>query len=213
MRFRDRIDAGRKLGDELAGRDLDDPVVLGLPRGGVPVAAEVAEVIDAPLDVLVVRKIGAPRNPEFAVGAIGEGGAEFVDTSLLRRLGLSREDLEGTITAERDELRRRVEAYRGDAEPLDVAGRTVVVVDDGMATGASARVAIQVLRALEPGRTVLAVPVASTSAVELLADVVDEVVVLSAPPSFMAVGAHYDDFGQTSDREVTDLLSSTRRPQ
>lgn len=211
MRFSDRTDAGRRLGDALVERDLDDPIVLALPRGGVPVAAEVARVIDAPLDVLVVRKIGAPRNPEFAVGAIGEGGAEFVDTSLLRRLGLERGDLQGTLEAERDELRRRLEAYRGEAAPLDVEGRTVVVVDDGMATGASARVAIQVLRERAPGRVVVAVPVASRSAVELLDDVVDEVIVLSAPADFMAVGAHYDDFGQTSDREVTELLSSLQR--
>lgn len=213
MRFTDRTEAGRRLGEELAVHDLDDALVLGLPRGGVPVAAEVADVLDAPLDVLVVRKIGAPRNPEFAVGAIGEGGAEFIDTSILGRMGLSREDLEGTIATERDELRRRVEAYRGDAAPLDVVGRTVVVVDDGMATGASARVAVQVLRELGPARTVLAVPVSSTAAVDLLDEVVDDVVVLSAPRGFLAVGAHYDDFGQTSDREVTELLSSARRPQ
>ncbi|MBW3658251.1 MAG: phosphoribosyltransferase [Actinobacteria bacterium] len=213
MRFTDRTEAGRRLGEELAVHDLDDALVLGLPRGGVPVAAEVAGVLDAPLDVLVVRKIGAPRNPEFAVGAIGEGGAEFIDTSILDRMGLSRDDLQGTIAAERDELRRRVEAYRGDAAPLDVAGRTVVVVDDGMATGASARVAVQVLRELAPARTVLAVPVASTAAVDRLDEVVDDVVVLSAPRDFLAVGAHYDDFGQTSDREVTELLSSARRPQ
>lgn len=211
MRFTDRTDAGRRLGEELAGRDFDSPVVLGLPRGGVPVAAEIADVLDAPLDVLIVRKIGAPRNPEFAVGAIGEGGAEFVDDSLLRRLGLDRDDLAGTIAAEREELRRRVSAYRGEADPIDVSGRTVVVADDGMATGATARVAIQVLRERGPSRIVVAVPVASMSAVQLIDDVVDEVVVLSAPPEFMAVGAHYDDFGQTSDREVTDLLATTRR--
>jgi putative phosphoribosyl transferase len=207
MRFADRADAGRRLGEALAERDLDDPVVLGLPRGGVPVASEVAATLDAPLDVLVVRKIGAPRNPEFAVGAIGEGGAEFVDTDLLERLRLTRDDIEETLRREREELRRRVEAYRGEREGVDVEGRTVVVVDDGMATGASARVAVQVLRAREPERVVLGVPIASPSAVGRLEDVVDEVVTLGAPPDFLAVGAYYEDFGQTTDREVTERLA------
>lgn len=211
MRFTDRADAGRQLGTALRERGVDDPVVLGLPRGGVPVAAEVAATLGAPLDVLVVRKIGAPRNPEFAVGAIGEGGAEFVDDALLGRLRLSRDDIAGTIAAEREELQRRVEAYRGQRDAVDVDGRTVVVVDDGMATGASARVAVQVLRTRRPGRVVLAVPVASTSAVRRLQEVVDEVVALAAPPDFLAVGAYYDDFGQTSDREVTELLAGVGR--
>lgn len=211
MRFRDRVDAGRRLGEVLRGRGLDHPVVLGLPRGGVPVAAEVAAALDAPLDVLVVRKIGAPRNPEFAVGAIGEGGAEFLDRELLDRLRLAPEDVADTVAREREELRRRVEAYRGAARPVDVTGRTVVVVDDGMATGASARVAVQVLRQRDPARTVLAVPVASSSAVARLSAVVDEVVALDAPPDFLAVGGYYDDFGQTSDREVTERLEAAAR--
>ncbi|MBW3621038.1 MAG: phosphoribosyltransferase [Actinobacteria bacterium] len=211
MRFADRTDAGRRLGAALADRGFVDPIVLGLPRGGVPVASEVARVLDAPLDVLVVRKVGAPRNPEFAVGAIGEGGAEFVDDDVLRRMGLTREDLGGTIAAEREELRRRVGEYRGDRPPADLTGRTVVVVDDGMATGASARVAVQVLRGRDPGQLVLAVPVASTAAVRHLEDVTDEVVALSTPRDFLAVGSHYDDFGQTSDDEVTALLGAARR--
>lgn len=211
MRFADRADAGRQLGRALADRGLDDPLVLGLPRGGVPVAAEVAAALGAPLDVLVVRKIGAPRNPEFAIGAIGEDGAELLDRDVLRRMGLSAEDVRGTIAEEREELRRRVEAYRGTSDAPPVAGRTVVVVDDGMATGASARVAVEVLRQRDPRQLVLAVPVASTSAVARLRGVVDDVVVLDVPRDFLAVGGYYDDFSQTSDREVTDLLAAARR--
>lgn len=215
MRFADRTDAGRRLGAALAERGIADPadapIVLGLPRGGVPVAAEVAGVLEAPLDVLVVRKVGAPRNPEFAVGAIGEGGAEFIDTNVLDRMGLTRADLAETIAEEREELRRRVSEYRGDQSPADLTGHTVVVVDDGMATGATARVAVQVLRGRDPGRLVLAVPVASTAAVRHLEEVTDDVVALSTPRDFLAVGTHYDDFAQTSDGEVTALLAAARR--
>lgn len=211
IRFSDRTEAGHRLGDTLEARGLDDPVVLGLPRGGVPVAAGVAEALDAPLDVLVVRKIGAPRNPEFAVGAIGEGGAELLDERVLERLGLTRDDLAGTIAEEREELRRRVEAYRGDDRSPDLAGKTALVVDDGMATGASALVAVRVLRQLSPERVVMAAPVASTSAVAKLEAVVDEVVTLAAPPDFMSVGSYYGDFRQTSDAEVTELLREARR--
>ncbi len=204
----DRTDAGRRLAAALAPLELDDPVVLALPRGGVPVAAAVADALGAPLDVLVVRKIGAPRNPEFAVGAVGEGGAEHLETDTLGRLGLTRDDLTDAIAAEQEELRRRVARYRHGRAMVAVRGRTVVLVDDGIATGASARVAAQVLRRLRPARIVLAVPVAPDGVRERFADVVDELVVLATPAGFTAVGAHYRDFDQTSDEEVARLLAA-----
>lgn len=206
-RFRDRRDAGAQLGRALADRGLDDPVVLGLPRGGVPVAAEVADILDAHLDVLVVRKVGAPGNPEYAVGAIGEEGVEVLDETVLRTHGWSRDEIAETVAAERTELRRRVAAYRGERAPAPVAGRSVVVVDDGIATGSSVEAAIRVLRHRDPGRVVVAAPVAAPSAVERLEPMVDDLVVLSAPAGFLAVGQAYQDFGQTDDREVTGLLA------
>lgn len=208
--FTDRTDAGRRLGAVVAELGLDDPVVLGLPRGGVPVAAAVADALGAPLDVLVVRKIGAPGNPEFAVGAIGEGGAEFLEPRTLDRLSLTRSDVASTIAAEREELDRRVAAYRGGAPMVDVRGRVVVLVDDGLATGASAHVAVEVLRRLGPARIVLAVPVAPAETVDRFVDLVDQLVVLDTPRSFLAVGSYYDDFGQIGDDEVTATLAATR---
>lgn len=209
--FTDRRDAGRRLGEQIAGLALADPVVLGLPRGGVPVAAEVADALGAPLDVLVVRKVGAPGHPEYAVGAIGEGGIEVIDGATLAAHGWTRDDIQPTIDAEGEELGRRVAAYRGVRPPVGVEGRPVVVVDDGIATGSSAEAAIGVLRRRGPAWVVLAAPVASPQAVERLGGLVDEVVVVSAPAGFMAVGQAYRVFDQTSDREVTDLLAA--RPE
>lgn len=210
IHFSDRSDAGRRLGEAVAALDLPAPVVLGLPRGGVPVASAVAEACDAPLDVLVVRKVGAPGNPEFAVGAIGEGGVEHLSATTLERLGLSRDDLAGTIAEERTELQRRVVRYRGQEPMIDVRDRVVVLVDDGLATGASARAAAEVLRDLGPDRIVLAVPVAPPASAERFADVVDDLLALATPAGFMAVGSYYDDFGQVTDQEVTDVLAAHR---
>lgn len=209
--FEDRRDAGRQLADRVAELDLDDPVVLGLPRGGVPVAAEVAHRLDAPLDVVVVRKVGAPHNPEYGIGAVGEGDVVVLNEGPMRQLGLSRGDLQDRIEEEQDELRRRLDRYRRgrDAVPLDQ--RSVVVVDDGLATGVTAMAAAQVLRARGVEHLVLAIPVGPPSNVQRVGTHYDDVVVLRTPDSFRAVGTWYRDFGQTSDDEVVDLLDRSPR--
>lgn len=207
--FTDRRDAGRQLAAHLVAEGVDaSAVVLALPRGGVPVAAEVADALDAELDVLVVRKLGAPEAPEVALGAIGEGGVEVLDERMLSIAGGSRADLDATIQREQVELERRLAAYRGGRAATPVEGRTVVIVDDGVATGSTAQAAIEVVRARGAERVVLAVPVAGPAAVERLEPILDRIVVLRVPAGFRAVGEWYRDFAQTSDREVIDLLSS-----
>jgi len=210
--FTDRRDAGRRLAQAFAGRELERPVVLGLPRGGVPVAAEVARALDAPLDVLVVRKLGLPRQPEVAMGAIGERGARVLNDDVLRYGGVHAKDLEAVERRERAELEARVRRFRGDAPPVDLTGRTAVIVDDGVATGATARVAALVARKLGAASIVVAMPVGAPDSLAELAAMpeVDEVVCLSAPPGFMAVGMHYLDFTQTSDAEVQSILDAAR---
>ncbi len=203
-RFRDRGDAGRRLADRLPP-DLDDPLVLALPRGGVPVAKEVATRLGAPLEVLVARKIGAPGHPELGIGAIAEGGA-IVGSDLVRTLRLSRDDFERLALRESDELVRRVERYRGGRPLPVVRDRDVVLVDDGLATGVTAEAALLALRADEPRRLLLAVPVASPDTARRLVPPADEVVCVLAPRDLMAVGLWYDDFTQTTDAEVLELL-------
>jgi putative phosphoribosyl transferase len=210
--FRNRAEAGRLLGGALeayAGRD--DVVVLGLPRGGVPVAAEVAQALGAPLDVLVVRKLGAPGQEELAIGAIGEGGVRVLNERLVRDLGLSPEAIDRIAAREEGELARRVTAYRGGHQALEVGGKTVIVVDDGVATGATMRAGLQTLRALGATCLIAAAPVGAADSVELLEDAADEVVVLETPSWFSAVGQWYEDFGQTNDDEVRALLARNRR--
>ena len=206
--FRDRRDAGRRLAQALAGRDLMDPVVLGLPRGGVPVAAELARALDAPLDVLVVRKLGLPRQPEVAMGAIGERGARVLNHDIISSGGVSSSELARVEERERAELEARLVRFRRDAPPVDLRGRTAVIVDDGVATGATARVASLVARELGAASVVLAMPVGSPDSIAELEAMpeVDEVVCLSAPRGFMAVGMHYLDFTQTTDAEVQAIL-------
>jgi putative phosphoribosyl transferase len=209
MRFANRREAGRKLGASLGHLAAEQPLVVGLPRGGIPVAYEVAQALGAPLDVLVVRKLGCPWQPELGVGALGEGGIRLVNRSLVRSTGITEAELEAVAAREDVELRRRVRRYRGDREPLPVAGRTVIVVDDGLATGSTARAGIEVLRRRGAGRVVLAVPVAPADTLAQLRTVTDEVVCLHTPPVFGAIGQFYTDFGQTSDEEVAGLLATT----
>ena len=210
--FTDRRDAGRRLAQAFAGREFSRPVVLGLPRGGVPVAAELARSLDAPLDVLVVRKLGLPQQPEVAMGAIGERGARVLNDDVLRFGGVSPAALEKVERRERAELEARVARFRGDAPPIDLAGRTAIVVDDGVATGATARVACLVARELGAASVIVATPVGAPDSLGDLAAMpeVDEVVCLSAPSGFMAVGMHYLDFGQTTDAEVQAILEASR---
>lgn len=210
--FTDRREAGRRLAGAFAGRTLERPVVLGLPRGGVPVAAELARALGAPLDVLVVRKLGLPHQPEVAMGAIGERGARVLNDDVLRYGAIRDADLAKVERRERAELDARVTRFRRGAPPVDLAGRTAVIVDDGVATGATARVAALVAKELGAASVVLAMPVGAPDSIAELAAMpeVDEVVCLSTPPGFMAVGMHYLDFRQTSDAEVQEILEASR---
>ncbi|WP_340560026.1 phosphoribosyltransferase [Streptomyces sp. GSL17-111] len=205
-RFRDHRDAGRRLAGRLsawaAGHGVTEPVVLALPRGGVPVAAEVAEELGAPLDVVVVRKIGAPGHAEMGVGAIAGDGEPLFDGRTLELLGLTPESMAPVVARERAELRRREELYRRGGGPPDVAGRTVIVVDDGLATGVTARAALRHLRTLGPARLVLAVPVCAPQAAGPVGREADDLVCLRRPPSFRAVGQWYEEFAQVTDEEV-----------
>jgi putative phosphoribosyl transferase len=210
MRFTDRVDAGKRLGERLAAETWHEPVVVGLPRGGVPVAREVALALGAPLDVLVARKLGAPGQPELGIGAIAEGGVAVLDREGVQRLGLTDADLSRIERREQVELRRRVEAYRGGRPLAAVAGRDVIVVDDGLATGVTAQAALLALRPLEPRSLVLAVPVGSPDTVARLSEVADDVVCLSTPGNLGAVGLWYDRFAQTPDEEVRTILRTSR---
>jgi putative phosphoribosyl transferase len=210
VRFRDRHDAGRLLGQELARRPLRAPVILGLPRGGVPVAAEVAVRLGAPLDVLVVRKLGLPEHPELAMGAVGEGGVTVLNPDVVGSSGITRERLEEVARRERAEVESRSERFRRGRPGLGLAGRTAVIVDDGAATGATARAACLIARAQGAQRVVLAVPVAPPRVVDSLAEDgdADEVLCLHAPRDFGAVGAFYEDFSQVPDAEVVRILGT-----
>ncbi|MDN5794946.1 MAG: phosphoribosyltransferase [Intrasporangium sp.] len=204
--FRDRVEAGARLGERLARLSLEDPVVLGLPRGGVPVAAQVARRLSAPLDVIVVRKLGVPSQPELAMGAIGEGGTRVLDERIVRAAGVGPSLLAQVEDRERAVLEGRVTRLRSGRPGIDLTGRTAVIVDDGIATGATARVACLVARALGARWVVVAVPVGPPHVEERLPEA-DLVVCLERPWRFRAVGAAYDDFEPTSDDEVTRILA------
>jgi predicted phosphoribosyltransferase len=208
-RFLDRAEAGRELGDRLAEKyaSRDDVLVLALPRGGVAVGREVAEILDAPLDALVVRKLGFPGQDELAMGAIASGGARVLNEALLEQTGLPRDRVDAVVARELDELRRREQLYRGALPPPDVAGKIVIVVDDGLATGSTMLAAVQALRSQEPARIVAAVPTAPPQTCTALEEVADEVVCLRQPHPFYAVGLSYEDFSEVGDDEVRRLLA------
>jgi putative phosphoribosyl transferase len=211
MPFRDRVDAGRQLAQRLLPLRGPDVVVLGLPRGGVPVAAEVARALHAPFDVIVVRKLGVPVQPELAMGAIGEGGVRVINDDVVRLIRIDDAGIERVEEHERAELQRRARRFRGDRPPLPLMGRTAIVVDDGIATGSTAAAACRVARAHGAARIILAVPVASPDAVRALRQVADEVIALDAPEHINSVGQWYQDFSQTSDDDVVALLEQARR--
>jgi len=208
--FVDREEAGTLLAERLL--PLRDPVVLALPRGGVEVAEPIVRRLGGVLDVLVTRKIGYPPSPELGVGAIAEGGEPVFDVPMLARLGLFADDLAEVVVAERRELARRVRVYRGDRPLPDLRGREVVVADDGLATGVTARAALRAVAAGGPARVTLAVPVGSADTVADMGREADEVVVLSVPAEFRAVGQWYEHFGQLTDRDVLDVLGRNRLP-
>lgn len=207
--FTDRREAGRHLADALRPlASTSDPVVLGLPRGGVPVAFEVAAALGAPLDVCVVRKLGVPGHEELAMGAIASGGVETLSTRTIRELQITEEEIRQVLARERAELARRESAFRDGRPPVDVRGRTVILVDDGLATGASMTAAVMALRRREPRAIVVAVPVAARSACAQLRRVADGCVCVVTPEPFWGVGQWYTDFDQTTDDEVRALLTA-----
>ena len=209
-RFRDRADAGRRLAVLLEEYRAESPVVLGLPRGGVPVAYEVARFLGAPLDVLVVRKVGVPWHPELGAGAVAEGGCLHLSPDVLAAVGLTEQDLAATIHEKRKDVEARVRRFRGGGARAELRGRTVILVDDGIATGGTMRVALQAIKAAAPRKIVLAVPVASPEVLESLADDVDRIVCPLVPADLYAIGLWYEDFRQVADDEVARLLEQSR---
>ena len=205
--FRDRADAGRRLAARLRDVSLDNVVVLALPRGGVPVAAEVARALDAPLDIIVVRKLGVPDQPELAMGAIGEGGVRLVDERVVAMARVGSEQIAAVEVRERAELARRAAQFRGVRPRVPLRERTALLVDDGIATGSTMRAACAVARAMGARRVVAATPVAPTDAIASLHEVADDVIAVESPRRFFAIGEFYDDFTQTTDAEVVQLLA------
>jgi predicted phosphoribosyltransferase len=204
--FRDRASAGRALGERLRAEQLKAPVVVALPRGGVPVAAEVARALDAPLDIALVRKLGAPGQPELGIGALAEDGTLILDRDAVGNLGVDGARIETTARRETAELERQRRLYRGDRAAAEVEGRTVVLVDDGLATGVTAVAAVAMLRGRGAARVIVAVPVCPAGIGKRLGARIGELVCLESPRRFGGVGAWYEDFSQTSDREVLELL-------
>jgi putative phosphoribosyl transferase len=211
--FRDRVDAGGKLAKQLSTyANRSDVIVLGIPRGGVPVAFEVANALNAPLDVFLSRKLGVPGQEELAFGAVATGGIRVLDHELIDAVGIPEHEIERITEHVKMELERREDVYRSGRPPLDVEGQTVILVDDGIATGSSMRAAINALRQMKPARIVIAVPVAPVSTCERLREDVDELVCIDTPEPFFAIGQFYEDFSQLTDEEVTLLLHRASQP-
>jgi len=212
MSFRDRVDAGRKLAHRLAAFKAENPVILALPRGGVPVAAEVAEALAAPLDLILVRKIGVPWQPELAMGAIVDGGAPVVvrNESVVRAASVGDDEFKAICDRQLAEIDRRRELYLGGTDRVDIAGRTAIVVDDGVATGATTRAALRATRMRNPARLILAIPVGPANVIAEMREEADIVICLEEPRDFLALGYYYQDFRQVEDQEVTDLLARFR---
>ena len=213
MSFRDREDAGRRLAERLAGYRGEGPVVLALPRGGVPVGYEISRSLGAPLDVFVARKLGAPGRPELGIGAVAQGGVRVLNGHAVRALGIPDDYVERAVKKETAEIERRLELLRGGRPEPEVRGRTAILVDDGLATGVTARAAVAALRSHDPRRLVLAVPVCAAQTAKTLRSEVDELVCLEAPADLGAIGLWYEDFYQVPDGEVVGLLERARRKQ
>jgi predicted phosphoribosyltransferase len=210
--FEDRHDAGRRLAVILRDRKLRNPIVLGLPRGGVPVAYEVAGALAAPLDVVVVRKLGVPWQPELAIGAIASGGVRILNEEVVSGLpGLDDSVIDGIAATELEELERRELLYRGDKPMPNLRGRDAILIDDGLATGATMRAAIEAVRSQQPSRIIVAIPVGSAETVRSIRKIVDDVICLTTPAFFYAVGQSYRNFNQTTDEEVRRLLELARK--
>lgn len=211
--FKDRKQAGKQLGAALLKYKGENPVILAIPRGGVPVAYEAAIALDAPLDIVVVRKLGAPGQPELGIGAVVDGDHPqgVLNEEIMAELEVSQDYLDREVARQLKEIRRRQEAYRGGRGPQQLEGRTVIVIDDGIATGGSMRAALRGVRRSNPKRLVMAVPVAPQETIESLRPELDDVVCLSTPEFFAAIGEFYEDFRQTSDKEVTELLDAAQR--
>jgi putative phosphoribosyl transferase len=208
--FKDRVSAGRQLAAALDKYKAEMPVVLGIPRGGVVIALEVARALGAPLDLVIPRKIGAPGNPELAIGAVAGEEQIFINSELIASLKISQSYIDSAVLKALEEIRRRRRLYLGEAEPIDPAGKTALIVDDGLATGYTALAAVQAVKPAGPARTVLAVPVAPAQTVARLSKEVDELVCLSTPEPFFAVGQFYEEFPQITDNEVVAGLKRAR---
>ncbi len=208
--FEDRRDAGRRLAAKLVRFRDERPAVFGLPRGGVPVGYEISRVLGAPLDVFVSRKLGAPGQPEFGIGAVAAGGVRVLNEGVIRRLGIPKEYVERITAREVAEVERRLRYFRGGRPETTVGGRTAILVDDGLATGVTARAAVEALRRREPSRLVLAAPVCAAQTAEIFVPAVDELVCLQSPSDLGAIGLWYKDFEQTTDDEVVELLARAR---